>query len=271
MGERRRFPRVELVSAVRIQSADSGGRNGAASISGSRDSGGRNRAASPAPLNHLLGIAGPRHGRGTSGSRDPGIPQLIAWGNDLSEGGIGVETNGPLSMREGIALQITVPGSRVSISAKGQVIWKEPPPGLRTGIQFHHLETLAKAQIRHLLTDQLAHLARRRPARSVFGSSPQPVPRIRWSVPLSVVAVAMGGMLFFGMNSLERSVESMRKTLIRLRVEKIELQASMLELQREVAILNAFQEARRKTEEASGSLSEHPEQVPLSDEWDWEE
>ena len=253
MGERRRFPRVELVSAVRIQSADSGGRNGAAFISGSRDSGGRNRAAS------------------TSGSRDPGIPQLIAWGNDLSEGGIGVETNGPLSMREEIALQITVPGSRVSISAKGQVIWKEPPPGLRTGIQFHHLETLAKAQIRHLLTDQLAHLARRRSARRVFWSTAQAAPRIRWSVPLSVVAVAMGGMLFFGMNSLERSVESMRKTLIRLRVEKIELQASMLELQREVAILSAFQEAQRKTEEASEGSSEHPKQLPLSDEWDWTE
>lgn len=88
--------------------------------------------------------------------------EVVAWGTDLSEGGIGLLTNSQLQVGDEIALQIAVPGSDAPISVKGLVVWaKAAKPGLRVGVRFGEVEALSGAQILQLVTERLARLSAR--------------------------------------------------------------------------------------------------------------
>jgi Tfp pilus assembly protein PilZ len=150
--------------------------------------------------------------------------EVVAWGTDLSEGGIGLLTNSQLQLGEEIALQIAVPGSDAPISVKGLVVWaKAAKPGLRVGVRFREVEALAGAQILQLVTDRLARLSARPAAvtpaaqteiqpsttpaiPSVPTARPVRVRRPLVTILLAVVALA----LFLQNRELTRSVRDLK-------------------------------------------------------------
>ena len=87
----------------------------------------------------------------------PEASSSIAWGADLSEGGIELLAVNPLQVGEEASLQISVLGSDAPISVKGRVVWAQPTQaGHRIGMQFREVEALAQARILQLVTDRLA-------------------------------------------------------------------------------------------------------------------
>ena len=115
----------------------------------------------------------------------PEAGEVVAWGADLSEGGIGLLANSPLQMGEEIALQISVPESADPILVKGLIVWtKATKPGLRVGVRFRGVEALAGARILQLIADRLARLSASPPAPSVTSHRPlrarRPLLTILW-------------------------------------------------------------------------------------------
>lgn len=89
----------------------------------------------------------------------PEVSSSIAWGADLSEGGIELLAVNPLKVGEEVSLQISVSSSDMPISVKGRVVWAQPTQaGHRIGMQFQEVEALAQARILQLVTERLARL-----------------------------------------------------------------------------------------------------------------
>ena len=142
----------------------------------------------------------------------------IAWGADLSEGGIELLAINPLKVGEEVSLQISVPGSDMPISVKGRVVRAQPThAGHRIGMQFQDVEALAQARILQLVTDRLAPLpAPPASLRKQEGGAPPAKPlraRKPWlTILLAVVALA----LLLQNTGLRRSLQELKTTVAAL-------------------------------------------------------
>ena len=160
----------------------------------------------------------------------PEASSSIAWGADLSEGGIELLAVNPLRVGEEVALQISVLGSDMPISVKGRVVWAQPTQaGHRIGMQFQDVEALAQARILQLVTERLARLpaataaqagrsavpAAPFPATSAPPAKPLRVRRLLLTILLAVVALA----LFFQNAGLRRSVQELKTTVAPLQTK----------------------------------------------------
>lgn len=162
----------------------------------------------------------------------PEAGEVVAWGTDLSEGGIGLLTNSQLQVGEEIALQIAVPGSEAPISVKGLVVWaKAAKPGLRVGVRFREVEALSGAQILQLVTERLARLSPATPAAQTGQTEIQPpsapaaIPSaptdrpVRVRRPLVTILLAVVALALFLQNrELSHSVRELKAQVTALQV-----------------------------------------------------
>lgn len=142
----------------------------------------------------------------------PEVSSSIAWGADLSEGGIELLAVNPLKVGEEMSLQISVLGSDAPISVKGRVVWAQPTrAGHRIGMQFQEVEALAQARILQLVTDRLAPLPAAIPSPATLAPPAKPL-RVRrpWlAILLAVAALA----LLLQNAGLRRSVQELKTTV----------------------------------------------------------
>lgn len=162
----------------------------------------------------------------------PEAGEVVAWGTDLSEGGIGLLTNSQLQVGEEIALQIAVPGSDAPISVKGLVVWaKAAKPGLRVGVRFREVEALSGAQILQLVTERLARLSAvsgtaevaltaRQPAVAAPSPSAPSVKSPRLRRPFVTILLAVVALVLFLQNGeLRRSVQQLKAQVAALQAK----------------------------------------------------
>jgi len=169
----------------------------------------------------------------------PVVPEgssSIAWGADLSEGGIELLAVNPLKVGEEVSLQISVPGSDMPISVKGRVVWAQPTQvGHRIGMQFQDVEALAQARILQLVTERLARLTTARqpavatpqaeqtevqPARSAPAPSAPSVKAPRLRRPFVTILLAIIALVLFLQNGqLRRSVHVLEAQIAALQAK----------------------------------------------------
>lgn len=161
----------------------------------------------------------------------PEAGEVVAWGTDLSEGGIGLLLNDSLQVGDEIALQIATPGSDAPISVKGLVVWaKAAKPGLRVGVRFREVEALSGAQILQLVTERLARLsaatAPQTEQTGVRPAIPTPAPAVpsvkspRLRRPFVTILLAVVALVLFLQNGeLRRTMQELKTTVATLQAK----------------------------------------------------